>query len=124
MGTGDRWQFWIDRGGTFTDCIGRDPATGALSVIKVLSSDHAPVIGIRRLLGLRDDEAVPPCDVRMGTTVATNALLERRGVATALAITRGFGDLLVIGDQTRPELFALDIIKPSPLPCAVVELDA
>jgi 5-oxoprolinase (ATP-hydrolysing) len=118
-----RWQLWIDRGGTFTDCIGRDPVTGALSVVKVPSSDAAPVIGIRRLLGLADDAPVPPCDVRMGTTVATNALLERRGAPTALAITRGFGDLLVIGDQTRPDLFALDIERPPPLPCAVVELD-
>jgi 5-oxoprolinase (ATP-hydrolysing) len=116
------WQFWIDRGGTFTDCIGRDP-TGALTVVKVPSSDAAPVIGIRRLLGLADDAPVPPCDVRMGTTVATNALLERRGTPTALAITRGFGDLLAIGDQTRPDLFALDIERPAALPCAVVELD-
>jgi 5-oxoprolinase (ATP-hydrolysing) len=118
-----RWQFWIDRGGTFTDCIGREPATGALTVVKVPSSDAAPVIGIRRLLGLADDAPVPACDVRMGTTVATNALLERRGAPTALAITRGFGDLLAIGDQTRPDLFALDVERPAPLPCAVVELD-
>jgi len=119
-----RWQFWIDRGGTFTDCIGRDPATGALRVVKVLSSDDAPVVGIRRLLGLGDRAPVPPCDVRMGTTVATNALLERRGAPTALAITRGFGDLLAIGDQTRPDLFALDIVRPPPLPREIVEIAA
>jgi 5-oxoprolinase (ATP-hydrolysing) len=119
-----RWQFWIDRGGTFTDCIGRDPATGALRVTKVLSSDRAPLEGIRQLLGLAADAPIPPCDVRMGTTLATNALLERRGVPTALVITRGFADLLAIGDQTRPDLFALDIERPRPLPGAVLETAA
>ncbi|MCA9694950.1 MAG: 5-oxoprolinase, partial [Myxococcales bacterium] len=119
-----RWQVWIDRGGTFTDCIGRDPGTGALRVVKVLSSDRAPIDGLRRLLELPDDAPIPPCDIRMGTTVATNALLTRGGAPTGLAITRGFGDLLEIGDQTRPDLFALAIEKPAPLPCAVVELDA
>ena len=73
-----RWQFWIDRGGTFTDCLGRAP-TGELSVAKVLSDDRAPLVGIRQLLGQAPDTPIPPCDVRMGTTVATNALLERRG---------------------------------------------
>ena len=120
----DRWQFWIDRGGTFTDCIGLDPSTRKLRVTKVLSSDRAPLEGIRRLLGLASDAPIPACDVRMGTTIATNALLERRGVRTALTITRGFGDLLRIGDQTRPDLFALDIEQTPPLASVVVEHDA
>ncbi|MDB4977571.1 MAG: hypothetical protein JWN48_5912, partial [Myxococcaceae bacterium] len=120
----DRWQFWIDRGGTFTDCIGFHPGTRALVVTKVLSSDRAPLDGIRKLLGLSADAPIPACDVRMGTTVATNALLERRGTPTALIITEGFRDLLEIGDQTRPDLFALDIIKPGPVHTAVVETSA
>ncbi len=119
-----RWDIWIDRGGTFTDCLGRDPATGAIRQVKVLSSDRAPLVGIRRLLGLADDAPIPPCDVRMGTTIATNALLERRGAPTALAITRGFRDLLIIGDQTRPEIFALDIRRPEQLYGQVIEVDA
>ena len=118
------WQFWIDRGGTFTDCLGRDPASGEVRAVKVLSSDRAPLEGIRRLVGIAPDAAIPPCEVRMGTTLATNALLERRGVPCALAVTRGFGDLLAIGDQSRPELFALDIVKPAPLAEVVVEVDA
>jgi 5-oxoprolinase (ATP-hydrolysing) len=127
-----RWQFWIDRGGTFTDCIGRAPPSrddpagelGALRVVKVPSSDDAPLIAIRQLLGLADGAPIPPCDVRMGTTLATNALLERRGARVGLVVTRGFGDVLLIGDQTRPELFALDVVRPSPLPEAVLEVDA
>ncbi len=118
-----RWQFWIDRGGTFTDCLGRDPE-GGVRAVKVLSSDRAPLEGIRRLLGIDEGAAIPPCEVRMGTTLATNALLERRGVACALAVTRGFGDLLAIGDQSRPALFALDIVKPAPLAREVIEIDA
>ena len=119
-----RWQFWIDRGGTFTDCIGREPQTGRLHVAKVLSHDRAPLEGIRRLLGLADDTPIPPCDVRMGTTVATNALLERRGRRVGLVISRGFGDLLEIGTQARPDLFALAVRKPKPLYAAVTEVDA
>ena len=118
-----RWQFWIDRGGTFTDCIGQSP-DGRLHVTKVLSSDRAPVLGIRALLGLHDEQEIPACDVRMGTTIATNALLERRGVKTALVITEGFGDLLEIGDQTRPELFALEIRRHALVHGAVVETPA
>jgi 5-oxoprolinase (ATP-hydrolysing) len=118
------WQVWIDRGGTFTDCVARDPTTGRIDAIKLLSSDDAPVAGIRALLRLRPDEPIPPCDVRMGTTRATNALLERRGVPTALLITRGLGDLLEIGDQTRPELFAVDIRRPALLHQQVLEVDA
>jgi 5-oxoprolinase (ATP-hydrolysing) len=119
-----RWRFWVDRGGTFTDCIGQEPGTGALRVTKVLSSDDAPLRGIRALLGLRPDEPLPPCELRMGTTLGTNALLERKGRACALAITRGFGDLLEIGDQSRPEIFAVPIHRPPPLHAAVLELDA
>ena len=118
-----RWQFWIDRGGTFTDCIGQDPS-GALQVAKVLSSDDAPLEGIRRLLGLSEGDPFPVCDVRMGTTVATNALLERHGQPCALVITRGLADLLAIGDQSRPDIFALAIDKPSVLYDAVLEVDA
>ncbi len=118
------WRFWIDRGGTFTDCIGRDPATGAIRVTKVLSADDAPLRGIRTLLGLSADDPIPPCELRMGTTLGTNALLERRGHPCALAITRGFGDLLEIGDQSRPEIFALHIDRAPTLHAAVLEVDA
>jgi 5-oxoprolinase (ATP-hydrolysing) len=124
MHSPERWQFWIDRGGTFTDCLGRDPTTGAITECKVLSSDRAPLIGIRQLLGLTEDAPIPPCEVRMGTTVATNALLERRGTPCALLITRGFADALEIGTQARPDIFALDIVKPSMLYDEVHELDA
>ena len=120
----DAWHIWIDRGGTFTDCVGRDPATGHLRAVKLLSSDRAPLIGIRRLMGLADDAPVPPCHVRMGTTIATNALLERRGAPCALVITRGLGDLLAIGDQTRPDLFALAIAPRELLHSRVLEVDA
>jgi len=119
-----RWQFWIDRGGTFTDCIGRDPETGELSIAKVLSSDRAPLVAIRKLLGIGERAAIPPCDIRMGTTLATNALLERKGTPFALAITRGFRDLLEIGTQARPRIFDLEIRKPEVLYREVLELDA
>ena len=72
----ERWQFWLDRGGTFTDCVAREPGTGALCVAKVPSSDDAPLVAIRTILGLMPDAPIPPCDVRMGTTLATNAILE------------------------------------------------
>ena len=109
------WHFWIDRGGTFTDCIGFDASARRLSVTKVLSGDSAPVEGIRKLLGLVPKAPIPPCEVRMGTTIATNALLERRGVKTALVITRGFRDLLEIGRQTRPKIYDLKADHPEPL---------
>ncbi|MCB9605122.1 MAG: hydantoinase B/oxoprolinase family protein [Polyangiaceae bacterium] len=118
-----RWQFWIDRGGTFTDCLGRAPS-GELSVAKVLSDDRAPLVGIRQLLGQSPDTPIPPCDVRMGTTVATNALLERRGAAMGLVITRGFADALKIGTQARPDIFALNIQRPDVLYREVCEVDA
>lgn len=120
----ERWQFFVDRGGTFTDCIGKHPASGELSVVKVPSSDEAPLVGIRRLLGLGPEQAIPPCEVRLGTTIGTNALLERRGARSALVLTRGFGDLLRLGDQTRPDLFALRIEPAAPLPEQVLEVDA
>jgi 5-oxoprolinase (ATP-hydrolysing) len=119
-----RWEFWIDRGGTFTDCLGRDPTGGEIRVAKVLSSDRAPLIGIRRLLGLAEGAPIPPCRVRMGTTLATNALLERRGAPCALVITRGFRDLLEIGTQARPRIFEIDIRKPELLYREVLEVDA
>ncbi len=118
------WHIWIDRGGTFTDCVGRDPTSGALHAIKLLSSDLAPLAGIRRLMGLDEAAPIPPCRVRMGTTLATNALLERTGAPCGLVITRGFGDLLEIGDQTRPDLFALAIPPRTVLPRRVLEVDA
>ena len=119
-----RPEFWIDRGGTFTDCILREPATGRLRVAKLLSSDHAPLDAIRALLGLARGAPIPPCDVRMGTTLATNALLERKGAPFALAITRGFRDLLAVGTQARPRLFDLRITKPELLYREVLEVDA
>jgi 5-oxoprolinase (ATP-hydrolysing) len=119
-----RHQFWIDRGGTFTDCIHRDANTGVLRATKVLSSDRAPLQGIRALLGLGEQDRIPPCEVRMGTTLATNALLERGGRRCVLVTDEGFGDLIRIADQTRPELFALEIEKPEPLPELVIEVEA
>jgi len=119
-----RWRFFIDRGGTFTDCIGVDPHTDTQHVLKLLSSDEAPLEAMRALQKLEPGAPLPPCELRLGTTLATNALLERRGEASALLITRGFGDLLSIGDQSRPDLFALDLERPRPLPAHVLELDA
>lgn len=119
-----RWQFWIDRGGTFTDCLGQPGPGEPVRVVKVLSSDRAPLTGIRRLMGLDPSAEIPPCDVRMGTTVATNALLERTGSSLGLVITRGFRDLLAIGNQARPDIFALDIHKPELLYDRVLEVDA
>ena len=120
------WCFWIDRGGTFTDCIGRAP-DGRLHTHKLLSSDTAPVEGIQALLQRAGSwwpgEPLPPCTVKLGTTVATNALLERRGVPTLLVTTRGLGDLLTIGTQERPELFDLEIRKTPPLAQEVLEVD-
>jgi 5-oxoprolinase (ATP-hydrolysing) len=124
MADAGRWEFWIDRGGTFTDCLGRDPATGEVRVAKVLSSDRAPLEAIRKLLALGDRDPIPACDIRMGTTLATNALLERKGTPFALAITRGFRDLLAIGTQARPRIFDLEIKKPELLYREVLELDA
>ena len=123
-----RWQFWIDRGGTFTDLVGRAP-DGGLQTLKLLSENpeqyrDAAVEGIRRLLGLRPGEAITPAlvdCVKMGTTVATNALLERKGDATLLVTTRGFRDALRIATQARPQLFARQIVLPELLYSRVVE---
>ncbi len=119
-----RWEFWVDRGGTFTDCIGLDPNTDRLHVAKCLSSEFAFLEGIREILQLGPDDAVPPCVLRLGTTLATNALLERRGTSCCLVITQGFKDALEIGDQTRPDLFALDIRRRAPLYRSVVEVSS
>src|ERR1700675_2092024 len=127
--TSRRWQFWIDRGGTFTDVVGRRP-DGALVAHKLLSDNpesyrDAAVHGIRELLGLKPCEPIPPGRVgavKMGTTVATNALLERKGERTLLLITKGFRDALRIGYQARPKIFAKHIIKPEMLYERVVEV--
>ena len=112
------WEFWIDRGGTFTDCIGLDPQ-GALHTTKVLSSDEAPRDAVREVLeraGVIDPGApLPACRVKLGSTVATNALLERRGAPTLLVANQGLGDVIRIGTQERPHLFELDIDQPEPL---------
>ena len=116
------WQFWVDRGGTFTDIVGRKP-DGSLITHKLLSENpeqyaDAAVQGIRELMGLRGDQEIPKAaleSVKMGTTVATNALLERKGERTLLLITAGFEDLLRIGYQNRPDLFSLNIQLPSVL---------
>ncbi len=125
-----RWAFWIDRGGTFTDVVARDPA-GALHLKKLLSEDpsqleDAPLRAIRELLGQAPDEPLDAAridSVRMGTTVATNALLERRGARVCLVVTAGFEDALEIGTQARPDLFALAIRKPEPLVAEVIGLE-
>ena len=124
------WDFWIDRGGTFTDIIGRDPQ-GQLHARKVLSENpsaykDAAVHGIRLHLGLKAGEPIPAGvigEVRMGTTVATNALLERKGERLALVTTKGFRDALRIGYQERKKIFATEIIKPEALYEKVVELN-
>jgi 5-oxoprolinase (ATP-hydrolysing) len=125
-----RWQFWIDRGGTFTDVVGKDP-NGALCTAKLLSDNpaqysDAAIEGIRRMLALELDEPIPSDridSVKMGTTVATNALLERKGARMALLINRGFADLLRIGTQQRPRLFDLRIVLPEQIYERVVEFD-
>jgi len=125
-----QWSFWIDRGGTFTDIVARAP-DGRLRSLKLLSerSDRYPdaaLEGIRRFLGIGSDEAIPTeriAHVKMGTTVATNALLERKGEPTLLLVTRGFADVLEIGYQNRPDIFARHIVKPEVLYQRVVEVD-
>ncbi|GGO27405.1 hydantoinase B/oxoprolinase family protein [Microbispora bryophytorum] len=127
---GDRWQFWVDRGGTFTDVVARRP-DGRLVTRKLLSENparypDAAVAGIRALLEVPAGEPIPVErieSVRMGTTVATNALLERRGERTALVITKGFGDALRIGYQNRPRIFDRRIVLPEMLYERVAEVD-
>jgi len=125
-----RWDFWVDRGGTFTDIVARRP-DGTLHAHKLLSENpeayaDAAVQGIRDLLGLKSGDAIPPGKVgavKMGTTVATNALLERKGDRTLLLITKGFRDALKIGYQARPKIFARHIVKPDMLYERVAEVD-
>ena len=124
------WQFWIDRGGTFTDIVARRP-DGTLATAKLLSEnpgryDDAAVEGIRRLLGLAPGEPIDAARVevvKMGTTVATNALLERKGEPLVLAVTRGFRDALRIAYQNRPKLFERRIALPELLYRDVIEID-
>lgn len=123
------WQFWIDRGGTFTDIVARRP-DGGLATAKLLSENpeqyqDAALAGIRRFLGVAEGDPIPPekvAAVKMGTTVATNALLERKGERTLLAVTKGFADLLAIGTQNRPDLFARAIRLPDMLYERVAEV--
>jgi len=125
-----KWQFWIDRGGTFTDIVARRP-DGSTATAKMLSENpeqyrDAAVAGIRKLLGIAPDQPVPAelvdC-VKMGTTVATNALLERKGEPTLLVATRGFRDALRIAYQNRPRLFDRNVILPEMLYKSVIEAD-
>ncbi|CAL9315163.1 hydantoinase B/oxoprolinase family protein [Streptomyces sp. SudanB66_2053] len=127
------WQFWVDRGGTFTDIVARRP-DGRLLTRKVLSDNPDPdrsglpgadaaVLGVRALLDGSGDPVAPVGVVRMGTTVATNALLERKGERTLLIVTRGFRDALRIAYQNRPHIFARRIDLPLPLHERVIEVD-
>jgi 5-oxoprolinase (ATP-hydrolysing) len=128
--TPQRWEFWIDRGGTFTDIVARTP-DGRILTHKLLSENpghyrDAALHGIRNLLGLQPSDPLPPDRigaVKMGTTVATNALLERNGERTLLVTTKGFHDALRIGYQTRPRLFDLHIVLPELLYERVIEVD-
>ena len=125
-----KWDFWIDRGGTFTDLVGRSPE-GSLHPYKLLSENpeaykDAAIEGIRRILDVKTGAAIPSHlvgAVKMGTTVATNALLERKGDPTVLLVTKGFRDSLRIGYQARPDIFAKEIIKPEQLYKTIVEVD-
>ena len=129
-GSENKWQFWVDRGGTFTDVVAKRP-DGSLVTHKLLSenSEHyedAAVQAIRDLLGLSVDEIIPSgrmAAVKMGTTVATNALLERKGERTLLVVTKGFSDALRIGYQARPRLFDRRIVLPEQLYSKVVEVE-
>ncbi|RUZ73611.1 5-oxoprolinase [Mesorhizobium sp. M7A.F.Ca.US.006.01.1.1] len=126
----EKWDFWIDRGGTFTDIIGRDPE-GGLHPRKLLSENpeaynDAAIQGIRDLLGLSSGDTIPSGligDIKMGTTVATNALLERKGDRVLLLITKGFRDALKIAYQARPDIFAKEIILPEQLYERVIEIN-
>lgn len=124
-----KWEFWIDRGGTFTDVVARNPQ-GQILTRKLLSDNpesyqDAVIQGILDLLGLQNTTSISAKDiafVKMGTTLSTNALLERKGEPVVLAITKGFGDALRIGYQKRPDLFALNIVLPSLLYEQVIEI--
>ncbi|PZV16028.1 MAG: 5-oxoprolinase [Pseudanabaena sp.] len=126
----NKWQFWIDRGGTFTDIVAQSP-DGQIVLHKLLSENpdryvDAPIQGIRDILGLAQSEPIPVAEIaaiKMGTTVATNALLERKGDRTVLLITKGFRDALRIGYQNRPNIFARHIILPEMLYEQVIEIE-
>jgi 5-oxoprolinase (ATP-hydrolysing) len=128
--TAPRWQFWIDRGGTFTDIVAQDP-TGHLSIHKLLSENperyaDAAIQGIREILNLAPEQPIPTDQItaiKMGTTVATNALLERKGERTLFITTQGLGDVLRIGYQNRPHIFARQIILPEMLYEQVIEVN-
>lgn len=122
-----QWQFWVDRGGTFTDIVAKTPS-GSLVTHKLLSNnpnqyEDATVAGIERMLDKHSQFTRSISNVRIGTTVATNALLERKGEATALVTTKGYADSLLIGYQNRDDLFALNIKKPKPLYQQVIEIN-
>ena len=125
-----KWEFWIDRGGTFTDVVARNPE-GKIVVHKLLSENpeqyrDSSIQGIKDILGVANDASIPVKEiaaVKMGTTVATNALLEREGEPTLLVTTRGFRDAFRIGYQNRPDLFALHIELPQMLYCETLEVD-
>src|SRR5215472_6158784 len=122
------WEFWIDRGGTFTDIVARRP-DGTLAVHKLLSENRSryadpAIAGMRHLLGVPAAAAIPAeriHSVRLGTTVATNALLERKGQPTVLVITAGFADALRIAYQDRPKIFERQIVRPELLYSRVIE---
>ena len=124
------WQFWLDRGGTFTDIVAYHPDRG-ITTRKLLSENperyqDAAVQGIREILGLAANQPVPADQVavvKMGTTVATNALLERKGDRVVLVVTQGFKDALRIGYQNRPDIFARQIVLPEMLYERVVEVE-
>lgn len=124
------WQFWVDRGGTFTDIVAKSPE-GVLKIHKVLSENpeqynDAAVYGIRTMLNLAPNDPIPSDQIKvikMGTTVATNALLERKGERTVFVTTKGFGDVLRIGYQNRPNIFDLNIQLPEMLYEQVIEVD-
>ncbi|MEX0297650.1 MAG: hydantoinase/oxoprolinase N-terminal domain-containing protein, partial [Kordiimonas sp.] len=126
--TEKQWQFWIDRGGTFTDIIARHP-DGMLSSHKYLSENperykDAAVFAMREIMGVANGDDFPSDNVaaiKMGTTVATNALLERDGEATLLLVSKGFKDALLIGQQHRADLFAMSPSRPQPLYDQVIE---
>ena len=128
MSVASGWQFWVDRGGTFTDIVARCP-NGSIVTQKLLSENpeqysDAAIQGIRDLLGIKSHEPVPADQIdaiKMGTTVATNALLERKGDRTLLVTTKGFADALRIGYQNRPSLFELNITLPELLHEQVIE---
>jgi len=130
MASVTRWQFWIDRGGTFTDIVAQRP-DGQLVIHKLLSENpdrytDAPIQGIREIMGIPANAPIPKeqiAVVKMGTTVATNALLERKGDRTLLVITKGFGDALRIGYQNRPNIFARQIVLPQMLYERVIEVE-